>query len=209
MMGNHLRQQPLFDAHLTAMAVEAVALNQAKAFIVQSDPDETHLSKIESLPLFTEDHWEATLKEIEPAEELAGEIYKGQMGFIERIKYTFGYDQFGRTDYPNIPKIRRQYYDLLARARAIHILIALRRYKNKQGRWPDSLDQITSRVPEEMFLDPFGNTLTYKLTEDGFTLYSKGPNKIDENGERRKGSDDCPIWISKTPKKNEENADDR
>jgi hypothetical protein len=60
-----------------------------------------------------------------------------------------------------------------------------------------------------MFLDPFGNALVYKLTKDGFTLYSKGPNKIDENGECHKGCDDCPIWVPKTPKKKEKNADDK
>ena len=60
-----------------------------------------------------------------------------------------------------------------------------------------------------MFLDPFASTFAYKLIEDTFTLYSKGPNKIDENGNRHKGGDDCPIWIPKTPKKNEENADDK
>ncbi|MHC4745462.1 MAG: hypothetical protein ACYS8Z_26405 [Planctomycetota bacterium] len=171
-MGNHLRQQALFSELIVAMAIEAIALNQAKAVLVQGNPDEAHLSR------------------------------------IERIKFRFGYTNFGRRT-PGIDKIRRQYYELLARARGIHVLVALRRYKNNHGRWPETIDKIRAQVPEGIFLDPFGNALAYKLTEDGFTLYSKGPNKIDENGERHNGCDDCPIWVPKTPKKNEENADDK
>jgi hypothetical protein len=194
-MGHHLRQQPLFDAHLVAIAIEAAALRQTTVFLVQGDADEAHLHKIESLPLHTKDNWAAVLEEITPAEELAEENYKGQMGFIERIKYTFGYAGWKSGKNPSIAKIRSQYRELLARSRGLHVLVALRRYKNRHGRWPESLDQIQSQVPAEMFIDPFGNTLAYKLADDSFTLYSKGPNKLDENGKRWDGCDDCPIWI--------------
>lgn len=193
-MGRHLRQQPLFSDHLVAIAVEAVALGQATEFLVRGNADEAHLHKIESLPLYTEDNWVTVLEEITPAEELAEEIYKEQMSFIERIKYTFGYAGTRSKDL-DIAKIRRLYDALRARARGIHVLVALRRYKNKHGRWPESLDQIRSQVPAEMFIDPFGSALAYRLTDNTFTLYSQGPNKLDENGKRTNGCDDCPIWI--------------
>jgi len=193
-MGDHLRQQPLFDAHLVAIAIEATALRQTTVFLVEDNADEAHLRRIEAFPLHTEDNWAAVLEEITPAEELAEDIWKGQMGFIERIKYTFGYAGF-RAKARDIDMARRQYHELIARSRGLHVLVALRRYKNKHARWPDSLDQIKAQVPAEMFIDPFGNPLAYKLTKDTFTLYSKGPNKIDENGKRRNDCDDCPIWI--------------
>jgi len=207
-MGNHLRQQPLFTDHLVAIAIEAVALGQATDLLVQGNPEEAHLRKIESLPLHTKDNWAAALEQIMPAEELAEEIYKGEMGFIERIKYVFGYAGLRSKDL-DIGKIRRQYRGLIARSRGLHVLVALRRYKNKHGRWPESLDQIKSQVPAEMFIDPFGSALAYKLTGEAFTLYSKGPNKLDENGKRRNGCDDCPIWLPKMPKKKGENTDDK
>jgi len=197
-MGNHLRQQPLFDAHLVAIAIEAIALRQTTVFLVEGNADEAHLRRIEAFPLHTEDNWAAVLEEITPAEELAEEIWKGQMGFIERIKYVFGYDDFGRIEDRDIDSIHKQYHELLARSRGLHVLVALRRYKNRHGRWPQNLDQIQSQVPAEMFIDPFGNALIYKLADDSFTLYSKGPNKLDENGKRWDGCDDCPIWISAT-----------
>ena len=208
-MGNHLRQQPLFHTHLVAIAIEAIALRQATVFLVQGNADEAHLHKIEAFPLHTEDNWAAVLEEITPAEELAEEKWKGQMEFIERIRYIYGYDDFGRIEDRDIGRIRSQYRELLARSRGLHVLVALRRYKNRHGRWPQSLDQIQSQVPAEMFIDPFGNTLAYKLADDSFTLYSKGPNELDENGKRRDGCDDCPIWTppSGKQKAKEENAE--
>lgn len=207
-MGNHLRQQPLFDAHIVAMGIEAIALRQTTTFLVQGNAGEAHLQRIEALPLHTKDNWAAALEEITPAEELAEENWKGQMGFIERIKYTFGYAGFRAKD-RDIGRVSRLYYELLARSRGLHVLVALRRYKNKNGRWPETLDQIKPQVPAEMFLDPFGSPLAYKLTNDTFTLYSKGPNKIDENGNRRNGCDDCPIWVPPAQKQEtkQQNAD--
>ena len=193
-MGNHLRQQPLFDAHLVAIAIEAVALHQTTVFLIQGNADEAHLRRIETLPLHTEDNWTAVLEEITPAEKLAEEIWKGQMGFIERVRYIFGYGGFRSGKDRDVDSIHKQYSELLARSRGLHVLVALRRYKNRHGRWPENLDQIQSQVPAEMFIDPFGNTLAYKLADDSFTLYSKGPNELDENGKRWDGCDDCPIW---------------
>jgi hypothetical protein len=197
-MGNHLCQQPLFDAHMVAIAIEALALRQTTAFLVQGNADEAHLSRIEAFPLHTEDNWAAVLEEITPAEKLAEESWKGQMGFIERIRYIYVYEGYRSGKNPDIGKIRSQYHELLAISRGLHVLVALRRYKNRHGRWPESLDQIESQVPAEMFVDPFGSTLAYKLADDSFTLYSKGPNELDENGKRKDGCDDCPIWIPPT-----------
>ncbi len=208
-MGHHLRQQPLFDAHLVAIAIEAVALRQTTAFLVQGNADETHLHKIETFPLHTADNWTAILEEVLPAEELAEQKWKGQMGFIERIKYAFGYGGFRSQD-RDVGRVRRQYRALLSISRGIHVLVALRRYRNKHGRWPQSLDEIEPHVSAEALIDPFNDgPFVYRLTEDGFTLYSKGRNRIDEHGKYRDPFDDCPIWPprGRKPKTKEQNAD--
>jgi hypothetical protein len=90
-------------------------------------------------------------------------------------------------------------HDLHLRYSAIHrgcrLVIALRRYKNKYGQWPQTLYGIRNLVPAENFVDPInGRSFVYKLTEENFTLYSKGKNNIDEGGKRGGGSDDLPIW---------------
>jgi hypothetical protein len=68
--------------------------------------------------------------------------------------------------------------------RGCQIIIALRRYKNKHGRWPENLDDVKERIPAESFVDPInGGSFVYRLTADNFTFYSKGKNNIDENGQ--------------------------
>jgi len=89
------------------------------------------------------------------------------------------------------------------------LLIALRRYKDKTGVWPENLDETKGLTNEENFIDPVnGQSFVYKLTDGGFTLYSKGKNGIDDNGERfseyctetnqtKKTADDIKIWSLK------------
>ena len=194
-IGNHLRQQPLFDAHLVAFAIEAVALNQTVVFLGEGNANERHLCEIETFSLHTEDDWAAVLEEILPAEQVAEQKMKQKFGLVERIKYEFGYGFFASVKDRDLDKIRRQYRALVAISRGVHILVALRRYKNEQGRWPRSLDAIQSQVPARMLIDPFNNSsFVYRLTDDSFSLYSKGKNKIDENGKYKGGCDDWPIW---------------
>lgn len=85
--------------------------------------------------------------------------------------------------------------------RATRVIIALRQYKNNHGCWPEKLDDIRALAPAETFVDSLnGGSFVYKLTEENFTLYSKGKNNIDEGGRRdtrrrrKTGADDILIW---------------
>jgi inner membrane protein len=114
-------------------------------------------------------------------------------------------------------RIHDIYLRLIANKRGSWLIIALRRYMNKTGQWPEKLQDIESLVPAEILVDPFNNgSFVYKLTDDSFKLYSKGKNNIDQNGEydydwhRKKAEpDDWLIWPGprKTRKTKEENAD--
>jgi hypothetical protein len=80
-------------------------------------------------------------------------------------------------------------HDIYLRAcsgkRGALLLIALRRYKDKNGFWPENLDEVKSSTKEENFIDPVnGQSFVYKLTAEGFSLYSKGKNGIDDDGKR-------------------------
>ncbi len=106
------------------------------------------------------------------------------------------------------------YFRNTAEIRGVRIMIALRRYKNKTGDWPESLDDIKSLAPAEIFVDPInGNSFVYKLTEENFTLYSKGKNNIDEDGEYQRNwpekaePDDWLIWPPASRKTKNEKAD--
>jgi hypothetical protein len=106
--------------------------------------------------------------------------------------------------------IHNTYLRHIAQLRGSRLIVALRRYKNKNGSWPESLDDIQSSASKEIFVDPInGGSFIYKLTDENFTLYSKGKNNIDENGKYKEGADDWPIWptIGKKRKAEKENTD--
>jgi hypothetical protein len=89
----------------------------------------------------------------------------------------------------------------LTQRRGTWLLLGLRRYHNEHGAWPETLDAITEYVPADAFDDPTSvDRFVYALDEDGFTLYSKGVNRIDEGGRndwneaRDTYEDDIAIW---------------
>jgi hypothetical protein len=109
---------------------------------------------------------------------------------------------------PSHIQIYQIYLRTIASRRAMHILLALREYKDANGRWPESLDQIKDEVPAEAMIDPFTDgSFIYKTKDDKFLLYSVGQNKIDEkcmprpkgvSWEEAKGKfDDILIWPQK------------
>jgi len=194
-MANHLRQQPLRDAYLVAIAIEAVAARQMAVFVVEGSADETHLHKIEMLPLQVQDNWAGVLKEIPPVQKLAEQKMKEQFSLLDRLKYELDFGLLGSTKYPDYDGMRVQHLKKLAISRGVYILVALRRYKNEHGCWPESLDEIKFSLSVEILTDPQNNSsFIYKVTKDGYALYSKGLNGVDEDGKYRDRCDDWPIW---------------
>ena len=101
-------------------------------------------------------------------------------------------------------KIHDLYLRNISDNRASQLIIALRHYKNKHGRWPATLEDVKSLASPDLFVDPINNdSYVYRLTEDGFTLYSKGKNNIDDGGvegtEKADGTDtdDFRVWPQK------------
>jgi hypothetical protein len=143
-----------------------------------------------------------------------------------RLNYSYLVEYTTSILEPAYHSIHDIYLRLDADKRCGQIIIALRRYKNKNGRWPESLEEITSAAPPEIFVDPINNSsFVYKLTEKDFTLYSKGKNNIDEQGRydathgvdlhnvKRfsvdEREDDRLIWPEKSRKDKEEKEDEQ
>ncbi len=142
------------------------------------------------------------------------------------LKYGFNYrrmiehmTEISTRSYHHIHDI---YLRNITKQRGSLLIIALRRYKNKHGQWPESLDELKSLAPTEIFVDPINqDSFVYKLTEENFTLYSKGKNNIDEDGqynpkwdpntfEHKVEEDDQLIWPPKRCKtQKEKNNDER
>ena len=109
------------------------------------------------------------------------------------------------------PPFHDVYLKRLAQRRGARLLTAIKSYNITNGRWPENLDPIKSAAPPEAFIDPFnGGPFVYKLSDDGFELYSKGKNNIDENGKSEQGGpDDLPIWPPHDGKTKQENTNEQ
>ncbi|NIP25075.1 MAG: hypothetical protein GWN67_14895, partial [Phycisphaerae bacterium] len=139
-----------------------------------------------------------------------------------RIRFNFGFlvkllVSMSEESYYSIHDL---YLRNITEQRGNHLIIALRRYRNENDRWPEKLEEVKSLAPAEIFVDPInGNSFVYKLTQENFTLYSKGKNNIDEDGIReitfdpndfkwfKTEGDDILIWQPKTRKTKNEKAD--
>lgn len=299
-MGKHICQQSLLVEILTGIAIENLAIDCFKDFVITANPSKKQLDEIEKLINNVKYDWQSDLPRMLDYEKLLckntlGLFYevntKGQFRFIRNPKnaikllspefkippqnylqrklvkansilYWFfapatpqelsktidvAYQKFYETTDPNFdwskePKklslymfklnykyfvemlnyiLKPAYYkvhDLYLQGdsfkRGALLLIAMRRYKDKNGAWPENLAEIADLTKEENFIDPVnGQSFVYKLAGDSFTLYSKGKNGIDDNGERfseycsdanqiKKTADDIKIWsLKKYPKK--------
>jgi hypothetical protein len=199
-IGKHLRQQSQLIEYLEGTAFEASTIRRATDLLAEGNASEHHLQKIKSFKVQTNDDWSAVLDRIRPVEEIDEQKYKRQLSLIDRFKYEFGLGQFkGLKDPYEIS--RGIYFRMLVNQRGLYIMVALRRYKNEHGHWPETLDKIRPWVAKEVLTDPHNNgPFVYKLTDDGFILYSKGKNNIDDGGRRKDGADDWPIWLPKDNK---------
>jgi len=98
-----------------------------------------------------------------------------------------------------LPAITRTYFQeakIDARLGAAEIGIANRIYRQKYGKFADSLDQLTPEILPALPLDPFtGKDYVYKKTNKGFIVYSVGENLADDGG-AEKGTSASPdiIW---------------
>ncbi len=122
-----------------------------------------------------------------------------------RLNFRCLLEMMSRILEDNWSGIHDLYLRITSYNRSARIIIALRLYKNENGHWPETLEDVEHLASPELFVDPINNdSFIYRLTEDGFTLYSKGKNNIDENGDRRTKkpdgtkTDDFLIWPPKS-----------
>ncbi len=191
----HMNQQPQVTPFLVGVAVESLFLAKMKTVIIEGNVTEDQLTLLEAIPLKTKNEWNKLYPEMRKVEKLVAKKRRSKLPLPARIT-MFIYEKFAfpSSSEGNIYKI---YVRVITEKRGNKILIALRRYKNKNGKWPDKLEQIKDLVEPEVLIDPFNrDDFIYKLTNDNFTLYSKGFNKIDEGGNYNPG-DDWPIWPSR------------
>jgi hypothetical protein len=70
-----------------------------------------------------------------------------------------------------------------ARLRAAAAGVAAARFRQSEGRWPRSLDELAPKWIDDMPLDPFtGEPLRWTVDDDGVRIYSVGLDMVDDGG---------------------------
>jgi hypothetical protein len=194
-LAHHLEQQPAWYYNSVGIAIEAVAFGNIKRVVMWDDTTPEQLTSLETILEIPRNKDEQDIEIADRVDRLIDEKEISELSLVARLKYLL----FVRTSRSSRREgLQRQHQRINASRQAIRILIALRHHKQETGVWPETLEQIEPKLPEQMLIDPQNNgTFVYKRDGDDFVLYSKGPNGIDEDGVASKPADDYPIWPRK------------
>lgn len=191
-MGKHNRQQPVAIDFVVGFAIEALGLQRIRFLAMHEDVTEEHLKVIETALSRADADWNRQWEIMLEVEKLYGRKMPKSGSLPKRLKDWW--ENRGNWE-AGFRRIDELYSRLLADRCGSRIVIELRRFKNRTGHWPESLDEIRPLAAEGILIDPQNEgPFVYKLDGDGFILYSKGPDNIDQNGKSRGGADDRPIW---------------
>jgi hypothetical protein len=84
---------------------------------------------------------------------------------------------------PSVLKIGEACGRYCAQLRCAAAALAMERYRQAQGRWPDKLDALAPKYLVEVPDDPFdGKPLRLRRFAEGIVVYSVGPDAVDDGG---------------------------
>jgi len=191
-LASHLQQQPAWYYRLVGIAIEALASGNIRRAVMWDEITTEQLRSLENILEIPPTSNEAAAEVAARVDRLIEEKERSELSLTARFKQWF-LSRDGRQQRQQ--RLHLIHLRLEATRRATPILIALRRHKEKTGTWPESLEQIEPKLPEQMLTDPQNNgPFVYKRDVDSFVFYSKGPNVIDEGGSYSGSADDWPIW---------------
>jgi len=201
-IGRHYRQRPFRISFMQGISIESLALARMRYCILHSDLTEEHLQTIKKTLTQSNEEQTQNWEDMITVENL----YAKQTPLLDRLKTWLQNwrNQRSTLDLPHEMRTR-----VLADRYGNQILILLRNYKDNNGHWPQSLDDLQPFADKDTLIDPQNNgPFVYKVTEDSFILYGRGPNKIDEGGRfHMEGGDDWLIWPRKIPQTKEKDSE--
>ncbi|UCD52720.1 MAG: hypothetical protein JSW27_08790 [Phycisphaerales bacterium] len=195
-IGRHLSKQPAKMPLIIGIPIEGVGLQHLAQFIATGPATERHLDALAIDGSNLENQWDTLSEDVSRVRNILARAVKDHRRLDLRIYEAYRRIRYHEDGWVGKSRTRDLYQRVLCQRRAHHILIELRRFKNRAGHWPDQIDEIASSVVPLALIDPQnGGAYVYRRTEDGFRLYSTGPNGRDENGQRQAGGpDDWPLW---------------
>ena len=192
-IGRHFEAQPSRYHVLTGIACEAMGLHHLIVFAVTGPATEEELDALAASSSDLENHWQPFRRDINRVRNAFARTLKDHRSLKLRL-----YEWYMKARYHdngwNEGRVSELYHRVLCERRAYSIVVALRRFKNRTGHWPEELDEIAPALDPPALIDPQnGGPYVYRVDQtNGFELYSAGPDSQDDR--RRQGSDDWPIW---------------
>ena len=174
----HLRQQPILSYYRLGDTSELLALEAMKELISKTELTQKQLTTIEAALLPPKNKWKQESKMMVKVHEILKQKQRRPPRITDWRRYWEYWKAASKTNDPPLLHLTHTYHLLaLTYRRRMYILIALQRYKNKTGHWPQSLDQIKPPPPKEAFIDPDNNKpFVYKMTGEDFMLSLIGAN---------------------------------
>ncbi|UCF17460.1 MAG: hypothetical protein JSW59_08350, partial [Phycisphaerales bacterium] len=171
-MATHLCQQSTLSSYRSGAIRQHVYLALVNRLIMQRALTDEQLTAIEAALLPAEEDWKTHLRLMLRVQSLLER--RGRPRITDWRRY---WDYRKRTRMTNADALEstlKHHLRALANRRETQILIALRRFNNKTGHWPRSLDWITPPLSKGTLTDPRTNTpFVYELKGESFRLYSK------------------------------------
>lgn len=197
-VGRHLQMQPSVYALLAGIVHEGTGLQHLAEFIATGPASDRHLNILAADGNNLENRWEALSEDVIHVRDILARTLKDRRRLDIRMYAAYRRIHYEDEGWTGESRTHDLYRRVLCQRRAHHILIALRRFKNLTGYWPQELNVIALDLPPLALVDPQNDrAFVYERTGDGFRLYSTGPDGRDENGQRQfRGEDDWPIWPS-------------
>jgi hypothetical protein len=194
-IARHFREQPSVPCLPHGIVCEAMALHCLIEFVVEGSATQDHLRDLAVECERTNRDWESLSRDVNRVRDALSRLLHDERPI--RFRMYMSYRRVLCGDHGWIEdRTRELYHRLLSERRGLRIVIELRRFKDRTGQWPESLEQIASALPSAVLVDPLsGGAYVYKRSERNFSLYSTGLNRIDEGGQHKwDGPDDWPLW---------------
>ena len=128
--------------------------------------------------------------------QLRGENVDFEMGLadwstLKKARYVMFYSLM-----PSLQNLHKYSHQNKAQTEALVATLAILRYKQDVDSYPENLEQLVATgYLKELPMDPYSDEpLVYRRTDDGFTLYSAGPNFIDDGGKMAYNKEGKPRW---------------
>ncbi|MCP4251705.1 MAG: hypothetical protein GY778_32115 [bacterium] len=112
------------------------------------------------------------------------QVINAASSYQKQVRSLPRYYILTRTVLPSLSSAVQMHGRRLADLDCAHAGLAVERYRLQHDRWPDSLSALVPEFLEQGPIDPFDEQpLRFIRTSDGVTVYSIGPDGVDDGGD--------------------------